>query len=151
MRRWVKLKEEPVHVRRGWASLPGAAQCTGRRMGQWEAARQEPAPAADLCQLASITAVQCPLIGKGAELMGSGVSTAGQEENRCWQTQCLAPGGALRLWIQGAGASLLLLPSSSSVFSPCGSQCHPEQCDGIRLYVTASWIGTGTLSPSLPP
>lgn len=55
-------------------------------MGHWEAARQEPAPAADLCQLASITAVQCPLIGKGAELMGSGVSKAGQEENRCWQT-----------------------------------------------------------------
>lgn len=52
-------------------------------MGQWEAARQEPAPAADLCQLASITAVQCPLIGKGAELMGSGVSKMGQEENRC--------------------------------------------------------------------
>lgn len=83
--------------------------------------------------------------------MRSGVSKVCQEENRCWQTQCLAPGGALGLWIQGAGASLMLLPSSSSMLLPCGSQCHPELCAGIRLQVTASWIGTDALSPSLPP
>lgn len=86
--------------------------------------------------------------------MVSGVSKVCQEENRCWQTQCLAPGGALGLWMQGAGALLLLLPGCSSMLLPRGSQCHPKQCKqcaSIRLHVTASGIGTDTLSPSLPP
>lgn len=65
--------------------------------------------------------------------MVSGVSKVCQEENQCWQTQCLAPGGALGLWMQGAALEhcSCCSPAAAPCFCPVALSATPSSVSSV--------------------